>query len=169
MRPYPHIDMRYDIMAVYCPSGGGDEAVVGAMVRDILVTLPPAFDIEKAQARYPVLYEESMNQVLCQEMLRYNRLTDIIRNSLVNLDKAVQGLQVMSAELDTVRNVPVLLACTCMHAGFGCFAQGVCQHDAADDDCNQCCLFLHMPILPKLTQGFCRPAPLQPLGNGHCM
>lgn len=73
------------------------------MVREILGTLPPDFDIEKAQSRYPVVYEESLNQVLCQEMLRYNRLTGIIRNSLVNLDKAVQGLQVMSSELDTVR------------------------------------------------------------------
>lgn len=41
-------------------------------------------------------------QVLCQEMLRYNRLTDIIRVSLIDLDKAVQGLQVMSSELDQV-------------------------------------------------------------------
>ena len=35
-----------------------------------------------------------MNQVLSQEMLRYNRLLSIIRTSLVNLDKALQGLQV---------------------------------------------------------------------------
>lgn len=41
-------------------------------------------------------------QVLCQEMLRYNRLTDIIRVSLIDLNKAVQGLQVMSSELDQV-------------------------------------------------------------------
>ena len=47
-------------------------------------------------------YEQSLNQVLCQEMLRYNRLLSVIRDSLVNLDKAVQGLQVMSSELDAV-------------------------------------------------------------------
>lgn len=35
-------------------------------------------------------------------MLRYNRLLTIIRDSLINLDKAVQGLQVMSADLDAV-------------------------------------------------------------------
>ena len=39
-------------------------------------------------------YDESLNQVLCQEMLRYNRLLSIIRTSLINLDKALQGLQV---------------------------------------------------------------------------
>lgn len=74
--------------------GGAAEVRVAAMVTDISARLPPQFDIEKAQARYPVQYEESMNQVLCQEMLRYNRLTAIIRASLVNLDKAVKGLQV---------------------------------------------------------------------------
>lgn len=41
-------------------------------------------------------------QVLCQEMLRYNRLLAIIRTSLLSLDKALAGLQVMSSELDTV-------------------------------------------------------------------
>lgn len=33
------------------------------MTQDILARLPPAFDVEKAQAKYPVKYEESMNQV----------------------------------------------------------------------------------------------------------
>lgn len=81
-------------------SGGGGagsgaaEARVAVMVADISARLPADFDIEKAQGRYPVKYEESMNQVLCQEMLRYNRLTAIIRASLVNLDKAIKGLQV---------------------------------------------------------------------------
>ncbi|CAG9466170.1 unnamed protein product [Pedinophyceae sp. YPF-701] len=81
---------------------GGQEATVAAMVKDILERLPPDFDIEKANHKYPVRYEESMNQVLCQEMLRYNRLTGVIRRSLQDLDKALQGLQVMSAELDGV-------------------------------------------------------------------
>ncbi|GMH41668.1 hypothetical protein BSKO_09578 [Bryopsis sp. KO-2023] len=82
--------------------GGNDEELVGRMVEDILNRLPANFDIEKAQAKFPVKYEESMNQVLCQEMLRYNLLITIIRNSLVNLQKAIQGLQVMSGELDKV-------------------------------------------------------------------
>lgn len=41
-------------------------------------------------------------QVLCQEMLRFNRLTAIIRDSLAALQKAVAGLQVMSAETEGV-------------------------------------------------------------------
>eukprot|EP00955_Chlamydomonas_euryale_P074874 362156-Chlamydomonas_euryale.AAC.29 len=82
--------------------GGSSEEVVGHMVSDMLEKLPANFDVEKVQLKYPVQYDQSLNQVLCQEMLRYNRLLAIIRESLVNLDKALQGLQVMSSELDAV-------------------------------------------------------------------
>jgi dynein heavy chain, axonemal len=58
------------------------------MVDDIAARLPAPFDLEKAQARFPVSYQESMNNVLCQEMLRYNRLTAVIRTSLAGLAKA---------------------------------------------------------------------------------
>ncbi|KAF5830265.1 dynein heavy chain, N-terminal region 2-domain-containing protein [Dunaliella salina] len=83
-------------------SGQSDEALVAAMAKDILARLPPVFDVEKAQAKFPVKYEESMNQVLCQEMLRFNRLIEVIRRSLVDIDKALQGLLVMSTTLDAV-------------------------------------------------------------------
>jgi len=83
-------------------SGQSDEALVAAMAKDILTRLPPVFDVEKAQAKFPVKYEESMNQVLCQEMLRFNRLIEVIRRSLVDIDKALQGLLVMSTTLDAV-------------------------------------------------------------------
>jgi dynein heavy chain len=47
-----------------------------------------------------VLYEESLNTVLLQESIRYNRLLKIIETSLKDLLKAIKGLVVMSEALD---------------------------------------------------------------------
>ena len=83
---------------------GGQEQVVRLMCSDILERLQPNFDIEKVQKAFPVLYEQSLNQVLTQEMLRYNRLTTIVRNSLINVIKAIDGTIVMSSDLEKVYN-----------------------------------------------------------------
>lgn len=41
-----------------------------------------------------MLYEESLNTVLAQEMSRFNRLLTVMRDSLNNMDLALRGLQV---------------------------------------------------------------------------
>ena len=39
---------------------------------------------------YPVEYTESMNTVLRQELIRFNRLTSVVRSSLQNIRKALK-------------------------------------------------------------------------------
>lgn len=54
--------------------------------------------------QYPVLYKESMNTVLRQELIRFNRLTSVVRSTLQNMQKAMKGLVVMSSDLEDVFN-----------------------------------------------------------------
>jgi hypothetical protein len=47
--------------------------VVEELAQDILSKLPNDFDLEKVMKLYPVVYKESMNTVLRQELIRFNR------------------------------------------------------------------------------------------------
>lgn len=88
--------------------GGGGSAttsnteLVLGIASDILNKIPENFDLEEAGRLYPVMYEESMNTVLVQEMERFNRLLSVVRSSLKSLEKAVKGLVVMSPDLEAV-------------------------------------------------------------------
>jgi len=50
--------------------------------------------------KYPTLYNESMNTVLAQEVIRYNKLLNIMAKMLKDVQKALRGEVVMSEELD---------------------------------------------------------------------
>ncbi|CAG2215890.1 DNAH [Mytilus edulis] len=86
-------------------SGGGGKStsdVIKDLAIDILSKLPPLFDMDMVIKKYPVVYNESMNTVLRQELIRFNRLTHVVRVSLVNLQKAIKGQVVMSSDLEEV-------------------------------------------------------------------
>ena len=87
-------------------SGGGKSSndTVNDLATDILAKLPPQFDMDVVAAKFPVLYSESMNTVLAQEIVRFSNLTKVIRQSLQNIKKAIVGLVVMSSELENVFN-----------------------------------------------------------------
>ncbi|KAL7754356.1 hypothetical protein RI367_000337 [Sorochytrium milnesiophthora] len=76
-----------------------DEVVID-IATDIVQRVPKPFSIEAAMQRFPVDYRESMNIVLVQEMVRYNRLLQVIHTSLANVQKAIRGLVLMSSELE---------------------------------------------------------------------
>lgn len=45
-----------------------------------------------------------MNTVLVQELIRYNRLLEVMASSLVNLKKGLKGLVVLSEDLEKLGN-----------------------------------------------------------------
>ncbi|KAF6767842.1 hypothetical protein AHF37_10789 [Paragonimus kellicotti] len=85
------------------PGGGAGqqrEDVVEEISRSLLVKTPNPFNLAEVVQRYPVMYEQSMNTVLTQEVIRYNNLLTVIHATLNDLLKALKGLVVMSASLE---------------------------------------------------------------------
>uniref|UniRef100_UPI00398EE5C8 dynein axonemal heavy chain 1 isoform X2 n=1 Tax=Pristiophorus japonicus TaxID=55135 RepID=UPI00398EE5C8 len=80
--------------------GKGVEEMVEEICGNILDKVPNLIDIKVVMEKYPVIYEESMNTVLIQEVIRYNRLLEAIVQSLNDLLKALKGLVVMSLQLE---------------------------------------------------------------------
>jgi len=82
--------------------GGGGDSLLASIAEDIASKLPDDFDLDAVKAMYPVQYLQSMNTVLSQELIRFNRLIAIVRKSLADLKKAIKGLVVMDADLEAL-------------------------------------------------------------------
>jgi len=63
-----------------------------------------SFNTKVALLDFPVLYEECMNTVLVQELIRFNRVIGEVASSLREIQRAVKGLVVMSGELEAMGN-----------------------------------------------------------------
>ena len=85
-------------------SGKTQDEVLADTCQGIIEKLPAALPYERAKRNHPVRYEESMNTVLHQEILRFNRLLSVISDSLKNIKLAIKGEVVMSTELEEVGN-----------------------------------------------------------------
>eukprot|EP00392_Amoebophrya_sp_AT5.2_P013410 g13528.t1 len=99
------------IVSVYAKSGSGAagrsklrEDVMEDTARAVLERIPPEFDIDFVEKKYPTMYEESMNTVLKQESIRYNKLLAVMHKAIPTFRKALKGLVVMSGELEQMGN-----------------------------------------------------------------
>lgn len=68
----------------------------------MLAKLPKAFKNDEVAKKWPIVYEECMNTVLQQELIRYNRMINVINTSLEKLHKAIDGLVAMTNELEDI-------------------------------------------------------------------
>eukprot|EP01022_Parablepharisma_sp_SALTPOND_P028499 TRINITY_DN71064_c2_g1_i1.p1 TRINITY_DN71064_c2_g1~~TRINITY_DN71064_c2_g1_i1.p1 ORF type:complete len:4083 (+),score=665.19 TRINITY_DN71064_c2_g1_i1:2435-14683(+) len=89
-------------------SAGAKEQERDTMILNVAKTIeskiPPPFDLEQIAKQYPTLYEESMNTVLMQEVVRYNGLLIEMQSSLQELQLALAGAVVMSEDIEAMRN-----------------------------------------------------------------
>ncbi|KAJ8605524.1 hypothetical protein CTAYLR_000064 [Chrysophaeum taylorii] len=85
-------------------AGASWDETLAEVSGDIESRLPPQFDLERAIIDFPVRYEESMNTVLTQELLRFNKLTSLIKRRLKEVQRAIKGIVVMSGDLEAMGN-----------------------------------------------------------------
>eukprot|EP00501_MAST-03F_sp_TOSAG23-6_P002568 GSMAST32.ASY1.ANO1.2709.1 assembled CDS len=53
--------------------------------------MPPPFQVDAVSMEYPLTYNESMNTVLVQELMRYNNIINVIRHELPTLRRALKA------------------------------------------------------------------------------
>jgi dynein heavy chain len=90
--------------------GSGGSAEGGLSADDVMdqtaagiqERLPGLFPLDIVEENFPTLYEESMNTVVKQECLRYNKLLKEMTDSLQDFRKAIKGLIVMTLDLESV-------------------------------------------------------------------
>lgn len=80
------------------------DQVLTELAQYIETKTPQPFPLDDIIEKYPTEYTESMNTVLTQEVLRYNKLLAIMISSLADIQKALIGEVVMSEELEKLGN-----------------------------------------------------------------
>lgn len=60
------------------------------------------FDVNSVNAKYDLTYFNSMNTVLIQELGRYNKLTDLVKSSLIYLKKTYEGIMPITPEYEVL-------------------------------------------------------------------
>lgn len=78
------------------------EEVIGDIAKLVQSKVPPVFDLDEISQKYPTDYNESMNTVLSQECLKYNRMLMIMNVQLVQIQRALVGEVVMSEDLEAI-------------------------------------------------------------------
>ena len=68
-------------------SGQSTEAVIEKTTKDILAKIPQNMDLKAVMQKYPLMYEESMNTVLSQEIMRYTYFTVLGESFILNTIK----------------------------------------------------------------------------------
>ena len=78
-------------MEVLAPEGKDATKLMLQRVRKLKDRVPNLLDADEAAQKFPVTYDNSLNNVLRLELSRYNNLISCIHESLEQLEKALKG------------------------------------------------------------------------------
>lgn len=97
------------LVSIQPRSGGGQgetrEDIIMESAKYIEGKTPDLFNMEEVKKKYsPEDYNESMNTVLVQELIRYNGLLGLMKSRMIDVQKAIRGEVVMSEDLEKVSN-----------------------------------------------------------------
>jgi dynein heavy chain len=84
-------------------SGAGGKSMAEVMdetAEMVQNKIPELFPLDVVELNYPTMYSESLNTVIKQECLRYNKLIKEMVSTLREFRRALKGLVLMSADLD---------------------------------------------------------------------
>jgi dynein heavy chain, axonemal len=91
-----------DVLEVDQVSKQNRGKVLAKICLTIIEKIPKSFDLNSVKLKYPVIYEESLNTVLQEEIMRYNRLLDRVHSTTSSVYHAASGNSFMSLELEDV-------------------------------------------------------------------
>ena len=91
-------------MEVLAPEGKDATKLMLQRVRKLKERVPNLLDSDEAAKKFPVTYENSLNNVLRLELIRYNQLISCIHTSLDQLEKALKGKVLESTKIGISRN-----------------------------------------------------------------
>jgi dynein heavy chain, axonemal len=83
-------------------SASTPDDVVKTLAAAIQNKVAEPFNLDQFRRKYSTKYEDSMNTVLVQEAIRFNRLVTLLHQTLEQLPMAIKGEVVMSKELEDV-------------------------------------------------------------------
>lgn len=83
-------------------SGSGDSRAL-SIIEPIKATMPDSLDVQALKVKF-IKDESPVTVVLIQEITRYNILLRVMRRSLEQLEKGIQGFVVITPELEDMLN-----------------------------------------------------------------
>lgn len=84
--------------------GNSKLSIINDIDNIINTKLPKNINIEEVKKKFPIIKEECMNSILIQEIMRYNKLLNLVYLTLEDLVKAYKGLIPLTDEIEEIAN-----------------------------------------------------------------